>query len=75
VLERGSRRSVRSGAIPTSADVPGPANDASAICSAASVQSVSPQPVRFGRPRGLPPVFPPGCPSGHGMSGFGRKLK
>jgi phospholipase C len=75
VLTRGPRRPVPAGAIPTSADVPGPANDPAAICSAASVQSVSPQAVRFGRPRGVPPVFPPGFPSGHGMSGFGRNLK
>ena len=38
------RQRVPAGAIPTSGQVPGPANDAAAVCSAASVQSVSPAP-------------------------------
>ncbi len=34
--------------IPTSSQVPGPVNDAAAVCSADSVQSVSPEPLRRG---------------------------
>jgi phospholipase C len=74
VLERAPHRPVPAGAIPTSAEVPGPANDAAAICSAASVQSVSPSPVRFGRHHGGRPVVPrSGWPTGSGMAGFARR--
>jgi len=41
VLRRERRRSVDPGVIPTSSQVPGPANDAAAVCSASSVQSTS----------------------------------
>ena len=72
VLER--RPGVRSaaGAIPTSSEVPGPANDAAAVCSATSVQSVSPQPTHRGRP--LPHAAKPlvSRSPGAGMAAFGR---
>jgi phospholipase C len=76
VLERFPRRAVRAGAVPRSSEVPGPANDAAAVCSAASVQSVSPRPVRLGRGDGDPNKHHrSGYPTGHGMAGFGRKLR
>jgi phospholipase C len=46
VLLRQPRQPVPAGAIPTSSQVMGPVSDAAAICSADSVQSVSPPPVR-----------------------------
>src|SRR5262245_50621940 len=46
VLRRERRHPVKPGVIPTSAQVPGPANGAAAVCNASSVQSVSPDPVR-----------------------------
>ena len=74
VLEHHPHHQVDARAIPTSSDVPGPANDAAAVCSAASVQSVAPAPVRFGKPPVDRPVFPrSGWPTGLGMAGFGRK--
>jgi phospholipase C len=74
VLERAPRHKVDPGTIPTSAGVPGPASDAAAVCSAASVRSVSPAPVRFGeRRRDFPVVSRSGWPTGSGMAGFGRK--
>jgi len=74
VLARHPCHRVPAGAIPTSAEVPGPANDAAAVCSAASVPSVSPEPVRFGRhPGGRPSIPRSGWPSGSGMAAFGRK--
>ncbi|HEY2442810.1 MAG TPA: alkaline phosphatase family protein [Streptosporangiaceae bacterium] len=74
VLLRRPRRPVPPGAIPTSSQVPGPASDAAAVCSASSVQSVSPSPVR----RGTHPPQPrkpgrSGYPSGSGMATFGRE--
>ncbi len=48
VLRHELRSPVPDGAIPTSSQVPGPASDAAAFCSAASVQSVSPVPVSKG---------------------------
>ncbi|HTB78020.1 MAG TPA: alkaline phosphatase family protein [Polyangiaceae bacterium] len=75
VLERVPRNHVPAGAIPTSAQVPGPANDAAAVCSATSVQSVSPPPVLFGSPNGNPGVGRPGFPTGSGMAGLGKKLR
>ena len=74
VLERTPRHHVPAGAIPTSSEVPGPANAAAAVCSVDSVQSVSPSPVRLGRPFGGRPFVPrSGWPTGSGMAGFGRK--
>ena len=77
VLERHPHHHVPAGAIPTSAEVAGPANDAAAICSAASVQSVAPPAVHFGKPPfdgpGRPVLPRSGWPTGSGMAGFGRK--
>jgi phospholipase C len=77
VLDRHPRRPVPAGAIPTSAEVPGPANDASAVCSASSVQSVSPQPVHHGKPRlpYVPVIATSGQPSGAGMASFGKQMR
>jgi phospholipase C len=72
VLERKPRHPVHRGTIPTSSQVPGPANDAAAICNANSVQSVSPQPTHRGKP--LPHAAKPLVPRspGAGMAAFGR---
>jgi phospholipase C len=76
VLEREPRHGVREGAIPTSSQVPGPANDAAAVCSATSVQSVSPPPARLGEPPENQPEFArPGWPSGSGMASFGKQYR
>jgi phospholipase C len=76
VLESRPRHPVPAGAIPTSDQVPGPANGAAAVCNASSVQSVSPPPVRrHGRPLPYAPVLDPGSPSGAGMVAFGRQLR
>jgi len=70
------RHPVPASAIPTSADVVGPANDAAAICSAASTQSVSPQPVRrHAGPHQGGVVSRPGGGSGAGMADFGKELR
>jgi phospholipase C len=74
VLHREPRHDVPAGAIPTSAEVPGPATDAAAVCSATSVQSVSPEPRHHGeRPATAPELFKSGVPTGSGMVGFGRQ--
>ena len=73
VLDRRPHHGAAAGAIPTSADVGGPASDAAAVCSATSVQSTSPAPVRFGPPGHRPPVPRSGYPTGAGMRNFGRK--
>jgi phospholipase C len=76
VLHRERRRPVPSGVIPTSADVPGPANDAAAICSASSVQSVSPQPAHIGEwTREAVRLSRSGYPTGSGMAGFSRTYR
>jgi phospholipase C len=77
VLDRHPHHPVPAGAIPTSADVPGPANDAAAVCSASSVQSVSPPPVRHGQPRlpYVPVIATSGHPSGSGMAAFGKQMR
>jgi phospholipase C len=76
VLDRHPRRPVPAGAIPTSSQVLGPVSDAAAICSADSVQSVSPAPVRHGeRPAEAPLLSPSGVPSGAGMVNFGRQYR
>lgn len=63
-------------AIPTSREVPGPKNDASAACSAKSVQSVSPPPVREGSAPAHPqPLVRSGWPTGSGMAGLGKELR
>ncbi len=76
VLEPRPRRPVPAGAVPTSSQVLGPVSDAAAICSADSVQSVSPAPVRRGhRPAQAPALSPSGLPSGAGMVEFGRRYR
>ena len=74
VLRHKVRHPVPESAIPTSSQVPGPANDAAAVCSAASVQSVSPPPTSKG-PKGdaAAGVLPQsGYPTGNGMAGLAR---
>jgi len=77
VLDRHPHHPVPAGAIPTSAEVPVPANDAAAVCSASSVQSVSPPPVRHGQPRlpYVPVIATSGHPSGSGMAAFGKQKR
>jgi phospholipase C len=76
VLRREKRRPVRPGVIPTSSQVPGPANDPSAICGAASVQSVAPSPVRIGKwSREAVRLSKSGYPTGSGMAGFGSQYR
>jgi phospholipase C len=76
VLDRRPRRPVPAGAIPTSGEVLGPVSDAAAICSAGSVPSVSPGPVRHGeRPADAPLLSSSGAPSGAGMVNFGREFR
>ena len=76
VLDSKPHPAIPSGAIPTSRQVPGPKNDASAVCSAKSVQSVSPPPVHEGpAPAGPQPVFRSGWPTGSGMDGLGKELR
>jgi phospholipase C len=76
VLESVPRPGVPESAIPTSSQVPGPANDAAAVCSAASVQSVSPPPSRSGEPpENAQGLVRPGWPSGSGMAAFGKQYR
>ena len=76
VLDRSPRHRVPADAIPTSSQVLGPVSDPAAICSADSVQSVAPTPVRVGRHPGSPPPFSPsGWPTGSGMAGFGAHFR
>jgi phospholipase C len=71
VLADRPRRPVPAGAIPTSAQVPGPASDAAAICGVHSVQSVSPTPTHEGHHDGAT-VAPIEIPNSSGMATFGR---
>jgi phospholipase C len=76
VLDQFVRNRVPAGAIPTSDQVLGPVDDAAAICSVDSVQSVSPPPVRTGKHPASPPAFSlPGWPTGSGMAGFGTHYR
>jgi phospholipase C len=72
VLERHPRHPVPPGAIPTSAEVPGPASDAAAVCGIHSVQSVSPAPVRMGGHRHDSDTT---APQIAGMNMLGRELR
>ena len=77
VLRRERRHPVDQGVIPTSAEVPGPANDAAAVCSASSVQSVSPDPVGTHQ-HGLAEahvLHRSGFPTGADMAGLGKELR
>ncbi len=73
VLAERPRRPVPAGAIPTSAQVPGPADDAAAICGVHSVQSVAPRPTEEGREHGAA-VAPIEIPNSSGMATFGREF-
>ena len=74
VLHRGVRQPVPESAIPTSGQVPGPADDAAAFCSATSVQSTSPAPVSKGkRSIAAHHLARSGYPSGNGMAGLARR--
>ncbi|HET7247381.1 MAG TPA: alkaline phosphatase family protein [Streptosporangiaceae bacterium] len=73
VLNRKVRQPVPESAIPTSSQVPGPADDAAAFCSATSTQSTSPAPVSKGKKSAAAPVPPQsGYPTGTGMAGLAR---
>jgi phospholipase C len=70
------RNAVPQRAIPTSAQVMGPVNDPAAICSADSVQSVSPRPLRAGQGPRTDRLIPrSGTPTGAGMVNLGRELR
>jgi phospholipase C len=74
VLEHSPRRPVPSGAIPTSGQVLGPVDDPAALCSADSVQSVSPAPTHVGgRPSAAPAAS--GAPTEAGMVTFSREYR
>jgi phospholipase C len=76
VLEDRPRHPVQAGAIPTSSQVPGPADDAAAVCSASSVQSVSPPPTQAGDAPGHAQSYArSGWPTGSGMAGLASQLK
>ncbi|MBV8930288.1 MAG: hypothetical protein JO152_14295, partial [Mycobacteriaceae bacterium] len=68
------RSPIPEGAIPTSSQVPGPASDAAAVCTVASVQSTSPPPTSSGKPPASPRVLPrSGHPTGTGIAGLARR--
>ena len=78
VLRHEVRHIVPESAIPTSSQVPGPTADAAAVCSAASVQSVSPSPVpgdddHDGDAFRVPP--PAGYPTQLGMGAVARHYR
>ena len=77
VLHHHDRRDpVPEGAIPASSHVPGPAGSSGPVCSAASVQSVSPPPVQVGQgPQHAPVLHESGVPTGSGMIGLGRHIR
>jgi len=76
VLHHRPHHRVPSGAIPTSSQVQAPATDAAAICSADSVQSVSPPPVQLGNwSREAVQIARSGYPSGSGMAAFGQTYR
>src|SRR5580692_11991732 len=79
VLGDHPRPGIPAGAIPTSSQVPGPASDAAAVCSATSVQSVSPPPAhgdeRSTAASSQQPYARSGWPAGSGMAGLGSQLK
>ena len=75
VLEHSPRPPVHPHSIPTSSQVPGPANDAAAVCSINSVQSVSPNPRHIGKPPHHAAIPIQAGSSGAGMVAFGRTLR
>jgi phospholipase C len=76
VLDSVPHRPVPAGAIPTSSEVSGPRNDDDAVCSARSVQSVSPPATHEGdQPVHSQPLGRSGWPTGSGMAGLGKELR
>jgi phospholipase C len=76
VLRPAPRRPVPAGAIPTSSQVLGPVSDPAAVCSADSVQSVAPKPLRHGHgPHGSSALRQSGWPTGAGMAGLAREQR
>jgi phospholipase C len=75
VLEHAPRHPVHAGAIPTSSQVLGPVDDPAAVCSADSVQSVSPPPTHVGGPRPDAETTPSGTPTEAGMVTFSREYR
>jgi phospholipase C len=76
VLDRRPSHRFRRPEIPTSSQVLGPVNDAAAVCSADSVQSVAPEPLRRGHHQPGARVLPQsGSPTGAGMVGFGKEYR
>jgi phospholipase C len=74
VLRHEVRHPVPRSAIPTSSQVPGPASDAAALCTAASVQSVSPPPVSKHKGKAEAHVLPQsGYPTGTGLAGLAQQ--
>jgi len=74
VLHHEARHRVPPSLIPTSSQVPGPATDAAAVCSAASVPSVSPAAVSKGKKKpGVHPRPESGYPTGTGMGELARR--
>jgi len=74
VLHHEARHRVPPGLIPASSQVPGPATDAAAVCSAASVPSVSPSPASKGKRKPEAPVLPqPGHPTRTGMGELAQR--
>jgi phospholipase C len=71
VLQHTPRRPIASGAIPTSSEVFGPVSDPAAVCSADSVQSVSPAPKHVGKRSADTPA--PTAPQVAGMVAFTRE--
>jgi phospholipase C len=76
ILNRKVRQPVPESAIPTNSQVPGPASDAAAFCSAASTQSTSPAPTSEGESAVTAPVLAQsGYPTGNGMAGLAHHYK
>jgi hypothetical protein len=74
VLRHEVRQPVPDSAIPASSQVPGPADDAAAVCSAASAQSVSPAPLSKGKANTAAHALPQsGYPAGDGMAGLAHR--
>jgi len=73
VLRHNPAGPVPAGAIPASSQVPGPASDAAAFCSAASVPSVSPAPVSKAKQHAAAPAAQPADRPGLGMAALARQ--
>jgi phospholipase C len=76
VLRHPVRQPVPESAIPASSQVSGPATDAAAVCSAASIQSVSPPPTSKHKAASAVPVLSQsGYPTGTGMAALARRYQ